>query len=146
MNRQVQPALAELFEDDETAWLDIMARLVAERRYDELDHQHLSEYLTDMARSHRREVLSRLTTLMTHLLKWDDQTKKRTRSWRATIRVQRQELQDLLENQSLANYAGEVLPKAYERAVARASDETGLAAEAFPSNCPFTIEALLTTD
>ena len=40
-----------------------MARLIAERRFGELDYEHLHEFLTDMARRDRREVLSRLKTL-----------------------------------------------------------------------------------
>ena len=54
----------DLYTRDETAWLDVMARLIAERRFGELDYEHLHEFLTDMARRDRREVLSRLTTLL----------------------------------------------------------------------------------
>src|SRR5208337_499667 len=53
----------DLYTRDETAWLDVMARLIAERRFGELDYEHLHEFLTDMARRDRREVLSRLTAL-----------------------------------------------------------------------------------
>src|SRR5208337_4270228 len=54
----------DLYTRDETAWLDVMARLIAERRFGELDYEHLHEFLTDMARRDRREVLSRLTALL----------------------------------------------------------------------------------
>jgi hypothetical protein len=40
--------------------LEVMSRLVAERRFEEFDCEHLSEYLSDMARRDRREVYSRL--------------------------------------------------------------------------------------
>jgi hypothetical protein len=63
-------ALADLYESDETAWLEAMAELAAQRRAAEMDYEHLAEFLTDMARRDRREVRSRLVVLITHLLKW----------------------------------------------------------------------------
>src|SRR5437764_9918061 len=112
MSQPTRPKLTELFEHDETAWLECMADLVAQRRYDELDHQNLSEYLQDMARRDKREVFSRLVILLTHLLKWDHQPEQRSNSWRGTILSQRRELRLLLESGSLRRYASEVLAKA----------------------------------
>src|SRR4051812_13018000 len=112
VERSTQP-LASLYHDDETAWLESMARLVAERRFDELDHEHLHEYLLDMARRDQREVLSRLTALLAHLLKWERPPEPRPHSWRATILHQRNDLRDLLESGTLRNYAEEVLGRAY---------------------------------
>jgi len=37
----------DLYNKDETAWLEMMARLAAERRFAELDYEHLHEFLTD---------------------------------------------------------------------------------------------------
>ena len=51
-------SLPDLYEQDETAWLDIMSKLVAQGRFEELDCGHLSEYLADMAKRDRREVFS----------------------------------------------------------------------------------------
>ncbi len=137
--------LSQLYEVDETAWLEQMSELLKEGRFDQIDHQNLSEYLLDMAKRDRREVLSRLATLMAHLLKWQHQPRKRSRSWESTILVQRTELQDLLESQTLKNHAAEILPKAYERALKYASKETGLAEERFPQECPYTLDDLLST-
>jgi hypothetical protein len=132
-----------LYHEDETAWLETMARLLAESRFDELDYAHLSEFLSDVARRDKREVLSRLAVLMAHLLKWDRQPDQRSNSWRATIVVRRQELQDLFESRTLFHYAQEVLAKAYARAVAQASVETGVPEGSFPADCPFPLDAIL---
>jgi hypothetical protein len=132
------------YDEDETGWLETMARLLAERRFEELDHEHLSEFLWDMARRDKREVLSRLSVLIAHLLKWDHQPDQRSNSWRATIVVQRQELQELFESRTLRDYAREVLGKAYVRAVAQTSVETGLSKSSFPAACPFALEAIVT--
>src|SRR3977135_2983878 len=102
-----------LFERDETAWLELMPHLAAEGRFAEMDHSNLSEYLADMAKRDRREVSSRLVTLLTHLLKWEHQPDLWTGSWQGTILEQRRELRKLLESGTLHNHALSVLTEAY---------------------------------
>lgn len=135
--------LVELYEQDETAWLEAMAALAAQRRFGEMDHAHLSEYLTDMAQRDRREVFSRLVVLITHLLKWEHQLINRSGSWRGTIREQRRELRQLLESGTLRNHAESVLADAYQEARRQASDETDLALDVFPSRCQAGLNDLL---
>jgi Domain of unknown function DUF29 len=135
--------LARLYETDETAWLEEMARRIDERRFDELDYKNLREYLVDMAQRDRREVLHRLTTLLEPMLKWDHQPSLRSRSWELTMKVQRQELEDLCESRALKNHAGEVLGKAYARVRDRAASETGLSEGKFPRECPYTLDDML---
>ena len=90
MTERVRAAPQTLYERDETAWADLTARLVDERRWDKVDADNLSEYLRDIARRDRREVVSRLGVLLTHMLKWDYQQDHRTNSWHGTIRLQAQ--------------------------------------------------------
>ncbi len=142
----VAPTLHELYEADETAWLETMAELVAQRRFAEMDLAHLSEYLTDMAGRDRREVFSRLFVLMTHLLKWEHQAAKRTGSWRATIRVQRLELRQLLESGVLMNHAQTVWNQSYAEARKQAADETERGVDTVPAVCPWDVDALLSDD
>ena len=56
--------LADLYEADETAWLDAMAELIRRGDYSELDYEHLQEYLSDMSLRERRAVESRLEVLI----------------------------------------------------------------------------------
>lgn len=139
---QVTP-LNLLYERDETAWLETMSALIAEGRLSEIDLENLSEYLSDMAQRDRREVLSRLSVLIAHLLKWRFQPGKRSGSWRETIEVQRQELLELLGSRTLRNHALAVLAKAYGHAVRQACAETGLHEADFPAACPFSLEDVL---
>jgi hypothetical protein len=125
--------LSVLYEQDETAWLEAMSALAASGRYAEMDHQHLSEYLADMARRDRREVFSRLVVLLSHLLKWEHQPDHRSGSWRGTIREQRRELRQLLESGTLHNHAEAVLADAYAEARRQAADETELSLDVFPA-------------
>jgi hypothetical protein len=145
----IQPAttaLSELYESDETAWLEAMADLIRQGRWDDLDYPHLGEYLADMARRDRWEVESRLATLLAHVLKWGHQPDQRSRGWRGTIIEQRQELADLTARGVLRNHAEVTLPGAYAKAVERAAAETGLPAEAFPAECPYTLDQLLSPE
>jgi Domain of unknown function DUF29 len=146
MIQRASSTLSELYEADETAWLDAMAELIDRDRLNDLDYPHLREYLSDMAKRDRREVDSRLTTLLVHLLKWEFQPDHRTRSWRGTIVEQRHELEGAAGSGVLRNHAEAVLPKAYAKAVERAAAETGLPVQSFPAECPYTIEQLLTED
>ena len=139
-------SLTVLYEQDETAWLEAMADLVAQRRHAELDHLHLSEYLADMAKRDRREVFSRLVILMIHLLKWKHQPENRSGSWRGTIREQRRELRQLLESETLRNHAQLVLLDAYAEARKQASDETELSLGTFPRKCTWELDELLSDE
>jgi hypothetical protein len=138
--------LADLYLSDETAWLDAMAELIRTGRIDELDYQHLGEYLEDMAIRDRREVKSRLAILIAHVLKWTHQIDKRSSSWRGTITVQRQELSDMTEKGVLRNHAEKIMAKAYADGVEQAASESGLPASTFPQECPWSLEQLLASD
>jgi hypothetical protein len=118
-------------ERDETAWLEAMSALAASGPYAEMDYRHLSEYLADMARRDRREAFSRLVVLLSHLLKWDHQSERRSGAWRGTIREQRRELRQLLESGTLHNHAEAVLADAYAEARRQAADETELSLNVF---------------
>jgi hypothetical protein len=144
MIQHATPALfADLYEVDETAWLEEMGRLLADRRFQDLDIDHLAEFLTDIAKQDKREVLSRLAVLLAHLLKWEHQPDQRTQSWRATIDVQRDELADLLDSESLRQYAEQTLDRAYQRAVRQTSGETGLPLEAFAQECQYSLDQIM---
>lgn len=135
--------LSELYETDETAWLEQMAALAAAGETAAMDLEHLSEYLTDMAKREKREVAQRLMTLLAHLLKWDHQPEKRSRGWELTIQEQREELHELLESGALRNHAEQELGKAYQKAARRAAVETELGETVFPAQCPYSLEQAL---
>jgi hypothetical protein len=143
MSEPATVPLHDLYELDETAWLEQMSELVAEKRFNKLDHRNLSEYLSDMARRDKREVRTRLIILMQHLLKWHYQPRKRTTSWRNTIREQRSELKFDSKSGSLRRYADDVLAEAYAEAVERAADESHLSPTKFPTDLPWTFDQLL---
>jgi hypothetical protein len=143
MEAEMLVNLSELYEQDETAWLEAMSALVAARRFEDMDHQHLSEYLSDMAKRDRREVFSRLVTLLTHLLKWEYQPDGRGGSWRGTILEQRRELQQLCESGTLHKHAGAVLTDTFAAVRRQAAAETGLDLSALPVELPWSLDEVL---
>jgi hypothetical protein len=132
-----------LYDHDETAWLEIMSALAADGRFTEMDHFHLAEYLSDMAKRDRREVLSRLIVLLAHLLKWEHQPNRRTVSWKSTIREQRRELRQLLESGTLRNHAEAVLEAAYEEACEQVAEEASVKIEQLPERCPWSLDGAM---
>ena len=143
---QMLDLLPALYERDETAWLEAMAELARDGQSSDLDLPHLAEYLADMARRDRREVESRLVVLLAHLLKWDHQPDRRSRSRRATVIEQRQELSRLVGRGVLRNHAADVLAEVYPEAVERAAAEMGLVPELLPLDCPDTLDQLFAVE
>jgi hypothetical protein len=135
--------LPTLYEADETAWLEAMSEMIRAGRLEELDYAHLMEYLADMARRDKREVLSRLASLIAHLLKWEYQPDRRSGGWRATIEEQRQQLEELFESAVLRVHAQDNLEKAYDKGVKLAAADTNLPKSTFPPENPFSLDTLL---
>ena len=143
MVQRTPQALAELFEVDETAWLEETAELVRGKRFDQVDSTNLAEYLTDMARRDRREVFSRLVVLLSHLLKWEHQPDRRGGPWRATILEQQRELRSVLESGTLRNHGEAVFAKAFSDARRQAAAEIEQEASVFPEVCPWTLDVVI---
>lgn len=138
--------LADLYETDEVAWLDAMVELLDLGAVGALDLTNLREYLSDMSGKERREVRTRLTVLLVHILKWEHQPAKRSESWRDTIFHQQYELNEAAAGGVLRAHAEESLPACYQRAVTGAAKETRLPVETLPPVCPFTLDQALAFD
>ncbi len=136
--------LAEVYVQDFHRWLTANVEMIRWGKLSDIDAEHIAEELDAMSKRERREVISRLTVLLAHLLKWEFQPAHRSRSWRNTLTVQRGELSDLLEDSpSLRAELEQYIDRAYARARLLAEDETGLEASAFPKECPYALEEIL---
>ena len=134
----------DLYEADFYAWTQRQAKLLRERRWDDLDLDNLIEEVQAVGISDRREIASRLVILLAHLLKWKYQPGARSNNWSGTIREQRRRLARVIEDSpSLQGYPASVFLDEYDAARLEASNETGIAVDLFPEICPFTIEQVL---
>jgi len=132
------------YDKDFYAWLMNNARLLREKKFSEIDQEHIAEELESMGKSEKRELISRLSVLLAHLLKWKFQSAKRTKSWQNTITTQRLDIIELLEDSPSLRYEVEdKIEKGYERAKLIAEDETGIDKKNFPKKCPFSFDQIL---
>ncbi|KJR43715.1 protein of unknown function DUF29 [Candidatus Magnetoovum chiemensis] len=87
-----------LYETDFYQWSLKTAELIRQGRLNELDLENIAEEIESLGKNNKRELGSRLAVLIMHLLKWQFQSKKRSKSWKATIVTQRREIKHLIKN------------------------------------------------
>jgi hypothetical protein len=134
----------DLYDHDFFEWTRCNAALLRAGDLDQADLEHIAEEIEDMGRSQQLELENRTRVLLSHLLKWRFQQQRRTRSWTATIAVQRAEVLRLLGMMpSLRRRLREALPDIYRIAVKQTISETDLPDNTFPLSCPFTVDEIL---
>jgi hypothetical protein len=136
------------YDTDFYEWCLETAALLRDRRFDEVDLEHVAEEIEDMGKRDRREVESRLAVLIMHLLKWQAQPGRRAKPSRvATISEQRHRLMRVVgDSPSLVRVLQGNLASVYPDAVRKAVAETHLDRAIFPRECPFTAEQILRDD
>ena len=134
-------ARTTLYDRDFYAWSREQAELLRNGDLGQADLEHIAEEIESMGKTEKRELVSRLTVLLLHLLKWQFQPEGQGNSWRLSIANARDEIIDLLEdNPSLRSQIDGVVRKAYVYAHRNAAIETGLGEEVFPTQCPWPFE------
>lgn len=136
--------VSDLYDKDFYAWTQEQASLLYSRQWSQLDLLNLIEEIESLGRQERRELINRLSILIGHLLKWQYQPQRRTRSWVATIAIQRLEIVELLkESPSLKSDLEEALQQAYLKAINLAVEETSLPKRTFSTECPYVLAEIL---
>jgi hypothetical protein len=136
-----------LYDTDFYAWTEEQADFLRHRRWDRLDVENLIEEIESLGKQQKQELRNRLKVLFAHLLKWEYQPRKRSRSWLATIRIQRREIIEFLEeNPSLRSYLDEALEKAYRGGRDLAMGKTNLIDRTFPVDRPYAWEDIVSED
>jgi hypothetical protein len=127
-----------LYDQDFYAWTQCQMELLQAGRWNELDIANLIEELDSLGKQQRQELENRLEVLLGHLLKWRYQPEGRSKSWRATIREQRQKIQrHLKENPSLKPYLPEAIEIGYQDGLNLLDRETPVDPKQLPQVCPF---------
>lgn len=125
-------------EADLYSWALRQAELLRAGRLSEIDPAGLAEEIDDVGEEQYHRLESALRVLMLHILKWDHQPDRRSRSWTITIREQRRRVgRQLRKNPGLKSRLDEALLDAYEDARDEAASETELSTATFPENRPF---------
>ena len=134
------PLRAE-YQRDFYSWLLEQARHVREGRWDAVDRENVAEEIESLGREQFNKLESALRVLLLHILKWDHQPARRSRSWALSIRQQRLEVDDVLaDNPGLRPRIAEALARAYRKARLQAIKETNLKESRFPEACPYSFD------
>jgi hypothetical protein len=141
------PAKNVLYDQDFYAWSNQQAELLRAGELQRADIEHIAEEIETMGRTEKRELISRLTVLVLHLLKWRFQPAGRGANWEASVGVQRHRLADHLDdNPSLRPLTPTAMQFAYRDAVLEAVAETGLPRSTFPEACPWSYDQTIDAD
>ena len=131
------------YDKDFYSWTQEQAELLKHGRFSESDIDNLIEEVETMGRTEKRELESRLTVLLLHLLKWKYQDVRQRRSWELSIIEQRLKFEETLEeNPGLKSKLDDILKKAYRYAVIEASKETKISIKIFPELCPWELDKI----
>jgi hypothetical protein len=104
------------------AWSRQQFELLRKGRLADADIEHIADEIDSMRRTEKRELNSRLSVLLLHLMKWRYKPEKRSPGWEASIRVQRNRVADhLADNPSLRPLLPKALASAYRDASSRRS-------------------------
>ena len=133
------------YEDDFYTWVQEQVALLKAGRLSELDAENIAEELGDVGKSELHALRSSMAVLTQHLLKWDHQTRLRSRSWMATVNEQRRQVRMLLdESPGMRNKLTKLIEQGYASGRDRAVGETNLDYDVFPEKCPWSFDELMT--
>lgn len=138
-----------LYDRDFYQWAISTAKALKSGHFDQVEIDYLADEVESMAKRDYRELISRLTVLLAHLLKWHFQPLQRCASWTGTIREQRVQIELLLnDSPSLKPKLVKLLEdsKIYTGALKIVLNETGLQMSELPKSLPYALEQILDED
>jgi Domain of unknown function DUF29 len=132
------------YDRDLYSWAIEQAALLRAGRIAEADALNIAEEIDDVGNEQYDKLESALRLILLHLLKWDHQAERRSRSWWASIRIQRNHVTKVLrKNPGLKPLIGEAVVEAYDDARLEAAVQTDLEDETFPLDCPYSFDDIM---
>ena len=141
--------MMQRYESDVIAWANEQASFIRAGRFDLLDLDHIADEIEDVGKSEQRELESRMAILLAHLIKWQYQAERRTKSWNLTIIDQRESIaRRIKKTPSLKTSLHEEdwWADAWQDARRMAADETGIEYAVFPKNFPWNFNQIMNPD
>ncbi len=130
--------------DDLYRWAFEQAAHIRAGRFDLVDILNVADEIESVGKSEFKSFASGLEIILLHMLKWDHQPSRRSRSWIYSILEHRRRvIRDIDDSPSLTSRRGEAIERAYEAARLCAARETKQRAEAFPAACPYTWDQIM---
>jgi hypothetical protein len=139
--------LNNLYETDALIWTETQIALLRAGKFDQLDLENIISELGYQVRKDKRQVAHRMVGLLSHLLKYQYQPQRISKSWIHTIHNHRMKIGGILKQMpSLAPVLDEYIMDAYPRAVREAALETRLPPSTLPRKCPFSQQQIFDED
>lgn len=137
------PVTLSLYNLDFQAWAETQAEYLRAHKIEQLDFENLAEEIAALGKQQQQELENRLGILLGHLLKWQYQPQFRSKSWQATIREHRRQINRLIsKNPSLKSYWPEAMAEGYLNALDLVDRETPLKLSELPEVCPFSVDEI----
>jgi hypothetical protein len=132
------------YETDFYTWTQQQGALLRADRFEAIDRDNLAEEIESLGRNEFDKLVSFYRLVLLHLLKWDHQPERRSRSWAISVQNHRDSATEVLaDNPGLKPRTGEALSRAYRRARLEAADETGLPISTFTEANPYSLDEVL---
>lgn len=133
-----------LHETDFAKWLEEQTSLLKQKRFNELDIEHLIEEMEDLGGSEKSAIESHLTIIMMHMIKQQMQPERASKSWDDSIVNGRVQINKILKrNPSMRNYLHSVYHECFKDAVKYASKEMGKDLKAILPGCSWNLKDIL---
>lgn len=134
------------YDHDFYLWTQHQADLLRQRQFNrvDLDVENIAEEIESMGRREKHAIRSYLFNVMMHLLKWQYQPDRRGTSWELSIHNGRDQIAwQIKDSPSLRPQLSAFIEDVYPSVRRNAAGETGLSQAAFPAQCPFTVEQII---
>jgi Domain of unknown function DUF29 len=133
------------YKQDIHAWALEQIELLKAGRLADIDALNIAEELGDVAGREYDKLQSALAIILLHMLKWDHQPERRSRSWHNSITEHRARVERQLRKfPSLKTRMGEAVEEGYEDARRWCQIETHIPEVDFPFSCPYDWEEIMT--
>ncbi|MFZ1640007.1 MAG: DUF29 domain-containing protein [Candidatus Contendobacter sp.] len=129
------------YEHDFYRWTQTQAALLRQGKLAQADLENIAEEIESMGKSDKRAISSYLHNILLHLLKWQYQSSRRSRSWENSIDNNRRQVERItMDSPSLHAQIPDLIVAEYALARRSASRQTRLPLTTFPEICPFSTE------
>jgi hypothetical protein len=140
----IQTPPSRAYRDDLYGWVQDQVALLKVQEVGSIDALHITQELRELGLSEFKRLASATRVTLLHLIKWDYQPERRSRSWLLTIDEQRCQIAETLRaNPGLKPRREGIVKSAYAVACRVAARETGLPRAAFPTECPYRWEDII---
>jgi len=133
------------YDNDLAGWAMGQVAALREREVLALDWENLAEAIEGLAGSQWDRLESALRIVLLHLLKWDHQPDRRSRSWWNSIAEHRDRAATRLRvSPSLRSSLPEIILDAYRGGRRAAAVQMDVPTKSLPVDCPYSFDEIMT--